>query len=222
MFTTVTIPKQYKDETLLREYVDKYRELRLKSLKTDPDSFLSTFASESKQPFKFWTERITALGVRHLVAVQLNGDLSATSITENLHAVLETEWVGTLVLLGPKDIASDDKSSLARGRLAEDNAEAKSESTAASYHLAGFYVAPETRGQGLGKSLVDRAMEAISQDRQKMHNTGAICTVAASHKNIVVRRLFKTMGFLEVTEEIYNTTDGDDFIGIVLRREFWP
>jgi ribosomal protein S18 acetylase RimI-like enzyme len=221
MFTIVTIPKQFNDDTLLRRYAEKYRELRLRSLNSDPDSFSSAFADESKQPFEFWTGRMLIPRARHFMAVRLNRDTSAASVADDPQAVLETEWVGTLVVLGPRAVASDDESpwkALARDRFVEDSAEANSDSAAPAYHLAGFYVAPETRGQGLGATLVQAAMERIAHDSQKMHNAGAICTVGASHQNLVVRRLFKRMGFLEVAEEVCNTNDGRRLTEIVLRR----
>jgi hypothetical protein len=72
----------------------------------------------------------------------------------------------------------------------------------------------------LGSSLVDAAMEAIVSDSQKLYNAGAICTVGASHRNLVVRRLFTRMGFSEIAEQVCNTTDGRYLTGIVLRRDF--
>jgi ribosomal protein S18 acetylase RimI-like enzyme len=222
-FTIVTIPKQFNDGTLPKRYVDKYRELRLRSLKSDPDSFSSTFADESKQPFEFWTGRLMTPRARHFLAVQFNKDSSDASVTAGVQAILETEWVGTLVLLGPNAVTGVDESpgkTLAPSRFVEDLADMNGDSASIAYHLAGFYVTPEARSQGLGSSLVDAAMEAIVNDSQKMHNAGAICTVGASHKNLVVRRLFKRMGFSEVAEEVCNTTDGRCLTEIVLRRDF--
>jgi len=224
MFTIVTIPKQFNDDALLRKYIDKYRELRLRSLKSDPDAFSSTFADESKETFEFWKGRMLVPKARHFMAVRSNNASNPASKSDYPHAVLETEWVGTLVLLGPRAVARDDESpwkTFARGRFVEDDAEANSESVASAYHLAGLYIAPETRGQGLGSFLVHTAMEVIAHDRQKMYNASAICTVGTSHTNLVVRRLFKTTGFVEVAEELCNTTDGRCLVEIVLHRDFF-
>ena len=222
MYTIVTMPKQYKDDALLHRYVDKYKELRLRSLKSDPDSFSSTLASESKQLFEFWTGRMMNPRAQHFVAVQLNENSSVASIADDPHAILETEWVGTLVVLGGKAVAIDDQSpwkSLARGRFMEDGVTANSDSIRLAYHLAGFYVAPESRGQGLGGSLVQKGMEMIAHENQTTHISGAICTVGVSHRNLVVRRLFKRVGFVEIAEEEHNTEDGRHLTEIVLRRD---
>jgi hypothetical protein len=76
------------------------------------------------------------------------------------------------------------------------------------YHMAGFYVAPEHRGHGIGGDLVQNAMEVIANDCEKMPNPKAICTVDTSHTNLVVQRLFKRMGFEEVGEHQLDTIDG--------------
>jgi GNAT superfamily N-acetyltransferase len=224
VFTVVTMQKQFNDDTLLKKYTDKYRELRLESLKSDPDAFSSTFEDESRQPSEFWTGRMLVPRARHFVAVQWNTTPDIAPTSDDLYAVLEAKWVGTLVLLGPKVVASGDASpwrALVGSRFVEDSAEATSDTGASAYHLAGFYVAPEVRGRGLGGSLVNTAIEKIADDGQTIHSAGAICTVGASQRNLVVRRLFKRMGFLEVAEEVCKTKDGRSLTEVILRRDFW-
>ena len=159
---------------------------------------------------------------RHFVGVKLNTDSSAPVSASDAQAVLEAEWVGILVVLGPAVVNKSDESpwkSLARGRFVENGAETNIDFSASAYHLAGFYVAPEVRGNGLGGLLVHAAMESIFQDRQSMGNARAICTVSASHTNSVVQRLFRRMGFVEVAEEECNTEDGRHLTEIVMRRD---
>jgi ribosomal protein S18 acetylase RimI-like enzyme len=216
-FTIVTMPTRYKDDVLLQRSVNKYRELRLRSLKSDPESFSSTFASESGRPVNFWTNRMLRPGARHLLAVELNNYSSAPSVADEPQAVLESEWVGMLVLLGPSSVANDSTpgKTLLRGRLVEDNTDENTEIVASAYHMAGFYVAPEHRGHGIGGALIQTAMEVIANDRVKK----AICTVGASHTNLVVLRLFKRMGFEEVAEDQLDAIDGRHLTEITLRRD---
>jgi ribosomal protein S18 acetylase RimI-like enzyme len=136
---------------------------------------------------------------------------TAPSVADEPQAVLESEWVGMLVLLGPNSVARNDSSpgkTLLRGRLVEDNTDENRETVASAYHMAGFYVAPEHRGHGIGGALVQTAMEVIANDCEKMPNPKAICTVGANHTNVVVRRLFKRKGFEEVGEDQPDTIDG--------------
>lgn len=106
--------------------------------------------------------------------------------------------------------------------MIEDNPEPRKPSCVSAYHLAGFYVAPESRGQGVGSSLIHHAIDAIVQESLGTQNAGAVCTVGASHTNLVVRRLFQKMGFTEVAAEACDTEDGRHLIEIVLRRDFVP
>jgi len=221
-FTIVTMPTHYKDDALLQRSVNKYRELRLQSLKSNPESFSSTFANESGRPVDFWTNRMLRPGARHLLAVELSNYSSAPSVADEPQTVLESEWVGMLVLLGPNSVASNDgpsgKTPL-RGRLVEDNTDQNTEIAVSAYHMAGFYVAPEHRGHGIGGALVRTAMEVVANDCVKMPTPKAICTVGASHTNLVVLRLFKRMGFEEVAEDQLDTIDGRHLIEITLRRD---
>jgi ribosomal protein S18 acetylase RimI-like enzyme len=220
-FTIVTMPTHYKDDAFLQRSVDKYRELRLRSLKSDPASFSSTFASESRRPVNFWTNRMLGPGARHLLAVELSNHSSAPSVANEPQTVLEREWVGMLVLLGPNPIAGNDSppGKTLRSRLGDENTDDTRETLASAYHMAGFYVAPEHRGHGIGGALVQNAMEVIANDCEKMPNPEAICTVGVSHTNLVVRRLFKRMGFEEVGEDQLDTVDGRHLTEITLRRD---
>jgi ribosomal protein S18 acetylase RimI-like enzyme len=219
-FTIVTMPTHYKDDAFLQRSVDKYRELRLRSLKSDPASFSSTFASESGRPVNFWTNRMLGPGARHLLAVELSNHSSAPSVANEPQAVLESEWVGMLVLLGPNPIAGNDSppGKTLRSRLGDENTDDNRETLASAYHMAGFYITPEHRGHGIG-ALVQNAMEVIANDCEKMPNPKAICTVGVSHTNLVVRRLFKRMGFEEVGEDQLDTVDGRHLTEITLRRD---
>lgn len=220
-FTIVTMPTHYKDDALLQRSVNKYRELRLRSLKSNPESFSSTFANESGRSVDFWTNRMLRSGARHLLAVELSNYSSAPSVADEPQAVVESEWVGMLVLLGPSSVANDSPpgKTLLCGRLVEDNTDENTEIVASAYHMAGFYVAPEHRGHGIGGALVRTAMEVIANDRVKMSTPKAICTVGASHTNLVVLRLFKRMGFEEVAEDQLDTIDGRHLTEITLRRD---
>lgn len=96
-FTVVTLPKQFIDDVVLKRLVDKYRELRLQSLRSDPDSFSSNFDIESKQPFNFWMGRLMSSRAQHFLATRLAKDCSATFVAHDFQPFLETEWIGILV-----------------------------------------------------------------------------------------------------------------------------
>ena len=216
------IPKKFVDEPLLKRYMSKSKELRLRSLKSDPDSFSSSLSRESRQPDEFWAARMLHPLLRQFVAVRLNIISSADSGADRHHDVLDAEWVGSLGVFGPKTLASDDVSpwsSFARDRLMEHSPVPNSDSAMSAYHLVGFYVAPEARRQGIGSMLLRAAITSIIQESQTMHNARAICTVGASHTNLPVRTLFKNLGFVEVAEEEWNTEDGRSLMEVLMHRD---
>lgn len=90
----------------------------------------------------------------------------------------------------------------------------------AAYHLGGFYVAPETRGQGLGARLVRTALDAIAADCRNTNWSEAICTVGTEYKNATPQRLFAKMGFSNVAIRNIQQGDGRHVTEIVWRQDF--
>ncbi|KAJ4503069.1 hypothetical protein HRR78_008107 [Exophiala dermatitidis] len=88
-FSIVTLPTPAPDHNTLLEYSSRLKELRLKSLKQDPDSFISNYASECDKPQEFWLDRLSESGVTHLVVVRR--DPNATKLG-NDSSLLDGQW----------------------------------------------------------------------------------------------------------------------------------
>ena len=227
VYSIALIPQQFNDDSLLQRYGEKCRELRLRSLKSDPDSFSSSFTKESQQPFEFWTGRLLNSKALHYVVIQHNLDSKVEEALQNAETILQSKWVGILVRLGPRIVDIDSFSNESSWKTLLEGGSKKSmdradtnNSRAAAYHLAGFYIAPETRGQGLGARLVQTALDNIAADCQIADSSRAICTVGTDRRNAVPQRLFAKMGFSNVAIDNIQTDDGRHLTEIIWRQDF--
>tara|TARA_R110002096_G_scaffold435826_2_gene663496 strand:- start:7300 stop:7830 length:531 start_codon:yes stop_codon:yes gene_type:complete len=104
------------------------------------------------------------------------GNTVATFVVEGS---LGHGWLGLVTVLGPTH-------------------EAASDSTSAE--LVSMWIAPEARGQGLGKKLVATAVEFASA-------IGALTLrLAVTSSNTPARQLYERLGFLPTVEERYETS----------------
>ena len=220
IYSIALLPAQYDNDWLLHRYADKLRELRLRALKSNLESFSSSFAQEKQEPHEFWTNRIADSKARHYVAIRHNADSREDAIIEGAETTLQSEWVGGLVRLGPKIV---DRCSFSNESSWHDETDRANLENArgAAYHLGGFYVAPEARRQGLGARLIRAALDTIAADCQIAKWSEAICTVGTEHSNTNPQRLFARMGFSNVATRNIQQNDGRHVTEIVWRQEFF-
>ncbi|EHY55496.1 hypothetical protein HRR83_008926 [Exophiala dermatitidis] len=196
-FSIVTLPTPAPDHNTLLEYSSRLKELRLKSLKQDPDSFISNYASECDKPQEFWLDRLSESGVTHLVVVRR--DPNATKLG-NDSSLLDGQWVGFAVLTTPDGDPSED--------IAHDPPE---------YNLMALYIDSDFRGQGLGKRLVQASIDTIRSHRAANGRASAACLITVRHGNDQALALYQKMGFSIIEPNDQIEKDGRIYPSTVLR-----
>ncbi|KAL2423419.1 hypothetical protein ABEF95_008480 [Exophiala dermatitidis] len=196
-FSIVTLPTPAPDHNTLLEYSSRLKELRLKSLRQDPDSFISNYASESQQPQEFWLDRLSESGVTHLVVVRRD---PGTAKLDNDSNLLDGQWVGFAVLLTPDRDASED--------IDHDPPE---------YNLMALYIDSDFRGQGLGKRLVQASVDTIRSHRAANDRVSAPCIITVRHGNDQALALYQKMGFSIIEPNDPIEKDGRIYASTVLK-----
>jgi len=210
----VSIPHQFEDDNVLHECAEKMRILRLRSLNSDSDAFSSSYETESQKPFEFWINRLLNKNARHILAVQPHFPVESDP---GLSYLLEGDWLGVLVILGPMSVyeysPSDDLlwelfpsgSSVQRPDLADSG---PLEFRTLIYHLVGFYVVPEARKQGVGSDLVKSALGTMTKDCQDIGTSRGICMIGAESRNVAACNLYGKIGFKTFKDDLVDTDNG--------------
>jgi ribosomal protein S18 acetylase RimI-like enzyme len=180
------IPKVWSDEATFSRTIQAFRSLRLFALKHDPHSFGSTYQREIEFPESRWRERLLLNRALQIVASRASVDKDATS-----PVYVTGDWVGMVVAVRIEPEGGEDE----------------------SYTLSGMFVHPAGRRQGLGRRLVERALEVIRADRRARSSTPVRVELLADSINNAAISLYRACGF-EVDGESTCT------VGSELREEF--
>ena len=220
--TIVVLPRAYSDQSVLHSHARKMRDLRLRSLKTDPEAFTSSYEDESRKPFDFWTGRILNADARHFVICR---PYSAQYALGQPNDAIHGEWLGILVLLGPREVDpalfSNETSwkDFKKGSGKRETDEGRLRPASSAYHMVGVFVAPEERRHGWGHRLVEAALGVIALDCEKTKTSLAICTVGADERNEAAQRLYQNTGFAVVAKDSFKADDGRHLTDLVMRRD---
>ncbi|KIV88842.1 hypothetical protein PV10_08480 [Exophiala mesophila] len=169
-FSVHVLPNPPEDEATFREYSNRLRTLRLKSLQSDPDKWISRYDSEIQEQPEFWWNRLRAEGVIHHVLVA-----NAGNDKSSVQYLLEGQWVGFVVTTCPAlDMQPE-------------------------YHIAAVYIDQDFRGRGLGKILMREVLNTVKAEVSKATQPSPYCTIGSLHGNEVAARLYQSMGF-QVTD----------------------
>src|SRR6266480_4426815 len=98
-----TLPRSINDAEKWSQLRDKLKILRLRSLQEDPEAFSSTYAEEVKFSNEVWEKRMTNPLAVHLIAVERCSETESDKPAEDMSALLSGNWLGVLVLIGPKE-----------------------------------------------------------------------------------------------------------------------
>ena len=202
----------------------KTRDFRLGSLQDADDfAFSASFEKESNQPLDFWEGRISNPFSKHFVAYRApqNADLALRSSKEHPLLGADAEWVGIVVLLGPKLVAtasfSNETSWKAFVEKGTNMSEADNPDTVA-YHIVAFYTASTVRGQGLGKILIENALHYILESRDNEGIANALCTTGVEVRNGASQAVFRRLGFFDTAaRDSYVTDDGRALEDVIMR-----
>jgi len=189
---------------------EKLKEFRLHSLKADPEAFASTYADEVKFSDEIWEKRMTNPLAIHLCAVRLTSNDDDGSGNDDLSALIENDWLGSMVVIGPKE---DGTAGLHASRSPwETTVPDKSSSDDAAktlpvYQLNGVFVTPDARGLGIGKKLTVATIEAAISSARSLGFKAIRMQVRVEVDNAAAKKLYSSCGFAEVGRESYTTKE---------------
>jgi ribosomal protein S18 acetylase RimI-like enzyme len=194
-FTVEVLPNPAQDEATLREYSTRLKALRLRSLKEDPKSFSSRHESEVKQPENFWLDRLRDQRASHLILARDDG-------TTHQPTLLEKEWVGFVVIVGP---AAGD------GVI---------QSSSREWFMAALYVMPELRGQGLGETLVRASIRYVKDHGATQDDQTLEYVTSVLHGNKRALELYRRLGFGIIDPEERLEKEGRVSLATKLKFDF--
>jgi ribosomal protein S18 acetylase RimI-like enzyme len=158
----------------------KYRHLRLKALKTSPNSFSSTYDIESAFTEADWINRLT-LPDRELficAATPLSPDPSSDDV----------QWIGQVTLRGPSSRA-DFELPVEAGQPPQ-----KSDDEEERWQMLSLFTLAEYRGHGLGSKLCQEAINHLRSYRSFPRQVQVRLIVKAG--NHVTVELYRRLGFI--------------------------
>lgn len=162
-FTISIIPHQPSDT-----HITLYIEIRLASLRLNPESFSPFYMRELTFSRLQWKERLSHPGVTTLYIadpepIANDGDDKGSLIKSLAGSKHNSKpWIGTLTILSPAFLTStigiaDTPKAVNLFNTGE----------VELWHLSGMWVRPEWRRKGVGKVLIQRALEVVKSSQSK-------------------------------------------------------
>lgn len=196
---------------LSRDHEDKliqrYRNFRLNALKNDPDVFASSYAEENGQPVEYWRSRLANPLAVNLVALPARRGENWSEIE-----LLETEWSGMIVLLGPlaEDTSASDSPWSKVPSVAFNQSSMEASATTGRpdpetvvYHISGAYTTAPHRRKGVGKALLKTSLLKAENDCRRRNGRYAKLGVHVDTCNAAATQWYEKHGFKIISEETY-------------------
>lgn len=202
-----TLPRAINDAEKWSQLRDKLKTLRLKSLQQDPEAFSSTYAEEVKFSNEIWEKRMTSSLAVQLVAVERHSKTESDIPPEGISALLSGDWLGGLVLIGPKEDASRSPGESLGSESTPSSAIDGEHASTPVYELNGVFVVPEARGLGLGRKLVDAAMQAGISSAKDQGFRAIRVQVRVDTDNRPARMLYRSGGYVDRKVETYTSKE---------------
>ncbi|PLB46504.1 hypothetical protein P170DRAFT_466003 [Aspergillus steynii IBT 23096] len=161
------IPGTTTDHGTLDTLIDRYKNIRLRALKEEPQAFGSKYEDELQFPHHRWQARIQNPRAHTFIALNVSPGFdvlvkSAGDSDPSLPVLLTTEWLGTLTMIGPEAVPDSNLDAKELLDLFDRNRAISSgdgtHGSVMAYVLNGMFVAPEGRRSGNGRRLVERAV----------------------------------------------------------------
>lgn len=191
------IPKEYAHQGDLEAIITRYRTLRLRGLKENPDSFSSKYEDEVDLPYEKWLARVTNPQARSFVAYDAQGNNNM----ESLALLLSREWLGTVTIVGPR-LLPEDNEALSKAPwdmflpLEErELSERETRDATLVYMLGGMFVLETGRRKGNGRRLIERAVSEARTEAIEVGASRVLVVSVAERKNDAARRLYKNCSF---------------------------
>jgi len=152
------------------DQVERYKNLRLLALRTNPETFGSTYERESSFTPDQWRARI-------------NTPSRATFFVQDSdHG---GDWVATISILSPEMLQAAQyfpPESVVNQNLA-------------AFMITGMWVRPDRRRTGLGKLLVDAGLASVRSSTNQTQDKVLLLEVHKNNTNAI--KLYTQMGFIE-------------------------
>ncbi|OJA18454.1 hypothetical protein AZE42_10734 [Rhizopogon vesiculosus] len=165
------------------EGLEKFKVLRLTSLKVDPSLFGTTYEQEITFTPEMWMKRLTSPFKRTFIAT-----------VKDKHESNGETWVGMVTIFGPSDLITATMEPLGRAGVGADWD---------IYMVAGMWVHPEHRGRGLGTRLVREGLEWARTNMDPKNNTEGrrdkMVLLQVLDRNARGRALYQNVGFSDLT-----------------------
>ncbi|KAI0542911.1 hypothetical protein GGR58DRAFT_519184 [Xylaria digitata] len=182
------------DEDGCRFFLEQYRPFRLASLQQDAHAFGSTYAREIRFDDEAWLGRIRNPSATTFAAVQSHDN----------RVVASTSLIGPLPNDNPASNPYQVVSEVMAGSGTvhnNKNSNASGEGTEPLYfQMSAVYTSPETRGQGLAKSLIKAATEE-AHNRARGQGRPLVLSVVVYAANSAAISVYERCGFVRSTEE---------------------
>lgn len=195
------VPKGPVTPSDLAELCGRYRTVRLRALKIYPEAFSSKYERESDFTEKQWAQRLLNPTSRTFVAVCVDHETATPAGADDVEKLKSNEWVGMVVLLGPKVVDSSMKyvwdPFLSTAWLQPDD-EGAFEGAEATTFAVSIFVLPEVTRRGVGKMLLSAMMECAKQDSKKMSVSKLHVGLIVERDNEAAIRLYERSGFAHV------------------------
>ncbi|KAJ5958394.1 Acyl-CoA N-acyltransferase [Penicillium vulpinum] len=159
----------------------KYRDLRLKALKTSPDSFSSTYDIESAFTNSEWIDRLTFPDRELFIC-------AAKPLSHNPSSPNDIEWIGQVTLRGPSSRA-DFELPVEAGQPPQ-----KFDEEEERWQMLSLFTLSEYRGHGLGSKLCQEALNYLRSYRSFPGQVQVRLIVKAG--NDVTVELYRRLGFI--------------------------
>ncbi|EFR01568.1 acetyltransferase [Nannizzia gypsea CBS 118893] len=195
----VQVPKGPVAPSDLTVLCNRYRSGRLRALKIYPEAFISKYERESGFTEEQWAQRLMNPMSRTFIALRVDHDTD-TPVTGagDIEKLKNHEWVGMVVLLGPKVFDSSMKyvwdPFLSMAWMQPDD-EGVFEGAEATTFAVSMFVLPEVTRRGVGNMLLSNMMDFAKQDSMRKSVTKLHVGLIVESDNEAAVRLYKRCGF---------------------------
>lgn len=204
--------------TTLKALCQRFRKARLSALQADPAAFSSSYERESQFDDEAWTQRLQNPVAKSFVALAINSNVSlekskdyqannnenvaeSDHIDNVLELLCDNDWVGMIILLGPKALAADSSESPAPWKIFLAMGSSATLDTSsligreAAYFATSMFVLPEARKKGIGRRLIAASFEAARNEAAAIGASEVNVCLIAEANNTPAIQLYRSCGF---------------------------
>jgi GNAT superfamily N-acetyltransferase len=202
----VVLPKSCDDVESWDRLIGKLRAFRLDALRNSPEAFSSTYTEWQSFGKEFYEEKLRNPRATHIVSLASTPSDSTTNVKSTLQDILECEWLASSVLIRSKeqDLSrfSASQSPWESIKPQADNAideGSRIDGGMILFMVNGVYVAPATRGSGVGTAHMNGAIEAgnaigRTEGAPKVHYQVRVVSTNTSAVKLYQRLKFTMVG----------------------------